>query len=195
MVINDYSFCDYANYDTVCRAEPRMEKKLLLLGLLLSHDMHGYQLYDAVQHYAGVAITLTKSNAYKLLNDMEADGWVTHQEEQAGKRPPRRVYSVTDEGKAAFHRLLRHNLSSFPPPEFPGVVGLDFLPWLPTAEAVTLLETRLHAVEAKFQHLNELSEEIRQRHVAVEYLHRYYAGEIEWLTEVITRLQSTSVLT
>ena len=44
-----------------------MEKKLLLLGYLLSHSMHGYQLNQVLQHSAGLPITLTKSNAYKLL--------------------------------------------------------------------------------------------------------------------------------
>jgi len=64
-----------------------MEKKLLLLGLLLSHGMHGYQLNENLQHNPGTPNTLKKSNAYKLLNDMEKDGWVTHIQEQEGNRP------------------------------------------------------------------------------------------------------------
>ena len=124
-----------------------MEKKILLLGLLLSHDMHGYQLNEILQHNPGTPISLKKSNAYKLLNDMEKDGWVTHTQEQVGNRPQRRVYRVTEEGEAAFFHLLRENLASQPSPEFPGVVGLDFLYLLPTDEATALLETRLHLVE------------------------------------------------
>jgi DNA-binding PadR family transcriptional regulator len=166
-----------------------MEKKLLLLGLLLSHDMHGYQLNEVVQHYAGIPITLKKSNAYKLLNDMETDGWVTHQEEQEGNRPTRRVYTVTKEGEAAFYRLLRENLSTCPSPELPGVVGLDFVYALPAAEVITLLEQRHQAIEAKFQQLDGVSAEIRQSHLAVEYLHHYYATELQWLADVINRLR------
>ena len=74
---------------------------------------------------------------------MEKDGWVTHIQEQEGNRPQRRVYSVTEDGEAAFYRLLRENLSTHPSPEFPGVVGLDFLYMLPSEEAVSLLEKRL----------------------------------------------------
>jgi DNA-binding PadR family transcriptional regulator len=166
-----------------------MEKKLLLLGLLLSHDMHGYQLNEMLQHNPGMSITLKKSNAYKLLNDMETDGWITHQEEQEGNRPPRRVYTVTKEGEAAFYRLLRENLSTCPTPEFPGVVGLDFVYALPSEEVITLLKQRHQAIEAKFQQLDGVTEEIRQSHLAVEYLHHYYATEIQWLVEVINRLQ------
>jgi DNA-binding PadR family transcriptional regulator len=167
-----------------------MEKKLLLLGLLLSHGMHGYQLNEVLQHNIGSPITLKSSNAYKLLNDMERDGWVVHQEEQEGKRPRRRVYNVTKEGEAAFYHLLRENLSTWPTPEFPGVVGFDFLYLLPAEEVVELLEQRLQLVEARFQQLDGVSEDIRQSHLAVEYLHHYCATELQWLAEVINRLRT-----
>lgn len=58
---------------------------------------------------------------------MEEDGWVTSFEEQEGNRPQRQVYKVTEAGEAAFYDLLRDNLAAPPSPEFPGVVGLDFL--------------------------------------------------------------------
>lgn len=167
-----------------------MEKKLLILGLLLSHGMHGYQLNELLQHNPGTPISLKKSNAYKLLNDMEKDGWVTHTQEQEGNRPQRRVYSVTEEGEAAFYRLLRENLSSHPAPEFPGVVGLDFVYLLPAEEATTLLETRLTFVKEKFQRLDNIEEGIRQSHLASEYLLQFYANEIEWLSEIINRLHA-----
>ena len=167
-----------------------MEKKILLLGLLLSHGMHGYQLNEMLQHNPATPISLKKSNAYKLLRDMEKDGWVTHNQEKEGNRPSRRVFSVTKDGEAAFYRLLRENLSSHPSPEFPGVVGLDFLYLLPNQEAAALLETRLEQVRDKFEELENVDLEIRQSHLAAEYLHKFYANEIEWLNQIINRLQS-----
>jgi DNA-binding PadR family transcriptional regulator len=167
-----------------------MEKKLLLLGLLLSHGMHGYQLNEMLKQNPGMPISLKKSNAYKLLNDMEKEGWVIHIQEQEGNRPQRRVFSVTEDGEAAFYRLLRENLSSHPSPEFPGIVGLDFLYFLPAEEAAALLETRLECVEEKFQQLDDISVEMRQSHLSTDYMHQHYAKEIEWLGDVIRRLQS-----
>ncbi len=167
-----------------------MEKKLLLLGLLLSQDMHGYQLNEMLQHNPGMPINLKKSNAYKLLNDMEKDGWVTHQEEQPGKRPLRRVYTITEAGETAFYRLLRENLSTSPSPEFPAAVGLDFVSMLPDEEVVTLLEQRYQRIEAKFKQLDELAREIREVHLSVGYLHHYYKSDLLWLGEVINRFQS-----
>jgi DNA-binding PadR family transcriptional regulator len=167
-----------------------MEKKLLLLGYLLSHSMHGYQLNQVLQHSAGLPITLTKSNAYKLLSDMESDGWITYQEEREGNRPSRRVYTVSKEGEAAFYRLLRENLSTCPTPEFPAAVGFDFVYTLPVEETVALLEQRLQEVEARFQQLDAVSDEILQSHLTIEYLHHYYGAELEWLAKIINRLQT-----
>lgn len=162
-----------------------MEKKLLLLGLLLSHEMHGYQLNDLLQHSPSSLIPLKKSNAYKLLGDMEKEGWVTHVMEQEGNRPQRRVYSVTETGKTEFFRLLRENIASNPSPEFPGAVGFDFLHMLPEEETTQLLQKRLTAVTEKFQQLDEIPAETRKNHLSVAYLHHFYQNEISWLTQIL----------
>lgn len=168
-----------------------MEKQLLILGLLLSHGMHGYQLNEMLKHNPGTPISLKKSNAYKLLADMEKDGWVEHTQEQHGKRPQRRVYSLTKEGEDTFYRLLRENLSSYPTPEFPSAIGFDFINLLPPQEAVELLEQRLRHVTERFNQLENLSIDIRESHPTSEYLHNYYASEIKWLDKLINHLQET----
>ena len=76
-----------------------MEKKLLLLGVLRGQDMHGYQLSHHLGHGGGMAVTLTKSNAYKLLGKMEEDGWVTHHEEREAS--PAEDSADEDEGQRA----------------------------------------------------------------------------------------------
>jgi DNA-binding PadR family transcriptional regulator len=184
LVIRDYSIYDHM------RGAQSMEKKLLILGLLLSHDMHGYQLNDMLQQNPSTAIALKKSNTYRLLNKIEEDGWVTSFEEQEGNRPQRQVYTVTEAGEAAFYDLLRDNLAAPPSPEFPGVVGLDFLYLLPVEETIPLLNQRLQAVTAQFEELDRLDADIRQTHLAAAYLHAFYAREIQWLDELIQRLQS-----
>jgi DNA-binding PadR family transcriptional regulator len=122
---------------------------------------------------------------------MESDGWVTYREEQEGNRPSRRVYTVTGKGRAAFYRLLRENLSACPTPEFPAAVGFDFIYTLPAKEAVSLLEQRYQAVEARFQQLDAVSDEILQSHLTIEYLHHYYGSELEWLAIIIDRLRAS----
>ena len=47
-----------------------MERELLLLGLLRSQDMHGYQLHEAIDSHLGMVVQLTKPTAYGLLSNM-----------------------------------------------------------------------------------------------------------------------------
>jgi DNA-binding PadR family transcriptional regulator len=165
-----------------------MEKKLLLLGVLRGQEMHGYQLSHHLGHDGCMAVTLTKSNAYKLLNKMEEDGWVTHHEEREGNRPPRRVYTITLEGEAAFQRLVRESLAAYPTPEFPGAVALNYLDTLPAEEAVALLGERREKIGAQLGKIDAVPADVRGMHLGMEYLHRFYSGELEWLDEVIGRL-------
>ena len=169
-----------------------MEKKLLILGVLRSQEMHGYQLSEHLDHTVGMAITLKKSNAYKLLNKMEEDGWVTYHEEREGNRPPRRVYAITPEGETAFQKMLRESLAAYPSPEFPGVIALNHLDALSPDEAVSLLGQRREKVEGRFREIDVVPADIRSLHPGFEYLHRYYLAELEWLDEVMAQVKSRS---
>jgi DNA-binding PadR family transcriptional regulator len=169
-----------------------MEKKLLLLGVLRGQEMHGYQLSEHLEHGGGMAITLKKSNAYKLLNQMEEEGWVTCHEEREGNRPPRRVCSITPEGEAAFQHMVRESLAAYPPPEFPSAVALNYLDALPANEAISLLEQRREKIQGRFDEIETLPADVRSTHLGIEYLYRFYSAELELLFEVIARLNSRS---
>ena len=72
-----------------------MERKLLLLGILHRHEMHGYQLFEYIDQGLSACTDLTKPTAYYLLNKMAEDGWITEEQVQEGNRPPRKVYHLT----------------------------------------------------------------------------------------------------
>jgi len=165
-----------------------MEKKLLLLGVLRDHDMHGYQLNEILRQDAGIGMTLKKANAYRLLNQMATDGWVTYREEREGNRPPRRVYTIAPAGEAAFQRLLRESLVGYPAPQMPSVIAYNYLNELPVDEAVALLRERRQIVNKRFHQLEDAPREMLQTHLGMVYLHRFYAAELEWLDEVIHEL-------
>ena len=170
----------------------KLEKKLLLLGLLQSREMHGYEINKLLEHRCGIPINLKKSNGYRLLSKMEKDGWITHKTEKDGMRPQKRVYSVTDLGKRAFLDLLKENLRSFSKPEFAGFVGLDFMGFLPPVEASALLSERLELLKEHFRSLDEISESVRKAHPSIEHMHLYYSNEIELVSDMIGRLGEES---
>ena len=165
-----------------------MEKKLLLLGLLQSSEMHGYKIIKLLENSSAIPIRLTKANGYRLLSVMEKDGWIKHRTEKDGNRPKKRVYSLTETGKKAFLELLRKNLGSLPRPEFPGLVGLDMLGFLPPNEAAELLSTRLKLLKDHFKNLDGIPERVRKSHPSISCMHRYYSVEIDWINEIISGL-------
>jgi len=165
-----------------------MEKKLLLLGILRDHDMHGYQIHEVLTQDVGIGITLKKANVYKLLNQMATDSWITYREEQAGNRPPRRVYTIAPAGEAEFQRLLRQSLVTYPTPQMPSVIAYNYLSELPPEEADALLRKRKEMVKQRFSQLEATPPEMLQAHLGMVYLHRFYIAEMEWLDDVINQL-------
>ena len=126
-----------------------MERQLLLLGMLRLGDAHGYQLMETLDSHIGLAAGLTKSTAYRLLEDMARQGWLDGREERPGKHPPRIVYTLTSAGDREFNRLLRECLARYEPAEYGHDVGLLFCETLPRTEAVLLLRQRLEHMEKR----------------------------------------------
>ena len=74
--------------------------QFLLLLLLNEKPMHGYQLAEELQTRGYVREGRFKTGSlYTILNRMEHKGSLTstHEESESGR--PRRVYSITQEGK------------------------------------------------------------------------------------------------
>jgi DNA-binding PadR family transcriptional regulator len=165
-----------------------MKKQLLILALLRSQEMHGYQLNEMLAQSPGIPVTLKKANAYKLLGQMEAEGWITHREAYEGNRPPRRIYALTPAGEQAFQDLLRTSLADLPAPELPAAVTYSLLSQLPPAEAVALLRRRRQKAEDHWRALREVPAGVRRQHLGIEYMFRFYQRELEWIDELIATL-------
>ena len=78
-----------------------------LLVLLLEQDQHGYSLLDGL---AGMGIEAAHpSVVYRVLREMEEAGWVSSREEREETQgPPRRVYTLTEAGRAALRQWKQH---------------------------------------------------------------------------------------
>ena len=76
-----------------------MERELLLLGLPRFGESHGYHLMEMLDQHLGVFVGLTKPTACRLLDELAREGWLGEREERHGKRPPRKVYTITPAGQ------------------------------------------------------------------------------------------------
>jgi DNA-binding PadR family transcriptional regulator len=166
-----------------------MERELLLLGLLRSQDMHGYQLHEAIDSHLGMGVQLTKPTAYRLLSHVAEDGWVIFREEQEGNRPPRRVYGITPEGEVAFQRLLRENLANYQPSDFTCHIGLAFLDELAPEEALPLLHKRHAGMEELLESTRAHGKHPGSLQLMLDRQVHLLAAELEWLDSVITELR------
>jgi len=166
-----------------------VERELLLLGLLRSQDMHGYQLHEAIDGHLGMGVQLTRPTAYRLLSNMAEDGWVTSWEEQEGNRPTRRVYAITPQGEVAFQRLLRENLADYRPSDFTCHIGLAFLDELSAEAALPLLRRRRAAMEELSDFTRAHGEHPGSLQLILERQVHLLAAELEWLDAVIARLE------
>ena len=169
-----------------------MERKLLLLGLLRSHEMYGYQLNEFIDSHLGATVHLKKPTAYRLLNTMVDDGWITYTKEREGNRPSRRVFTVTAQGEAAFQRILRECLADFQPIVFSGSIGLLFLDAIPPDEAAVLLQERRARVSSVLQQAHGHKAHQGGSSLLLVQQTRHLATELEWLDEVIAQFEADS---
>jgi len=166
-----------------------MERKLLLLGLLRDQEMHGYQLNEVIDSHVGMSLRIKKATAYDLLKKMADDGWITFYEDQAGNRPPRRVYTITEAGEAAFQAMLRESLAGYEPAEFASNISLAFLDALPPGEALPLLERRRAIIAGLLADVASLAPHPGSMQLVVEHQQRHLESELRWMDDVIARLK------
>jgi len=70
---------------------------LIILQLLDTHPMHGYELIVTIRKFYGV--TFGASTIYPLLSTMEKKSYIKCQWNMNGERP-RKVYALTNDGKS-----------------------------------------------------------------------------------------------
>ncbi len=173
------------------------ERTLLLLGMLRIESQHGYQLNEFIEHNLGRVTDMKKPTAYALLDRLEQSGSITARLEQEGNRPPRKVYTITEQGELLFRTLLRETLAMAAPYVIAGDVGLMFFDALPLPEALALLEQRLEAVR---QQLASLERAPAHKlgigiDLAIEHQLILLRADEAWLAQLLERLSQRPATT
>lgn len=73
---------------------------MLLLSLLSRQEMYGYQMITALRERSNHVFDLKAGTLYPLLHGLEAQGYVTSRDGEAGGRV-RRDYAITPAGRGA----------------------------------------------------------------------------------------------
>jgi DNA-binding PadR family transcriptional regulator len=173
---------DSANWD---------ERGLLLLGVLMMQDQHGYQINEFIERSLCRVTSMKKPTAYALLDRLAAGGYISVYREQAGSRPQRKVYSITPSGQKLFYELLRTNLADVSKATDEGDIGLMMLDYLDRASAIAALRERLNRIDALIDdavtvppHGGKLSVKL-----ALDHLLAIRRADRDWLAATIDRLE------
>jgi DNA-binding PadR family transcriptional regulator len=160
--------------------------------MLSFQSQHGYLLNEFIERNLSRVTDMKKPTAYALLERLSQAGYVEVRSEQEGKRPPRKVYSITPSGEHMFIDLLRENLARAEHMTFAGDVGLMFLDHLPREESLDLLRQRLKQLN---EQISAHEQAPKHEHglgvdLALEHLLVLLRAEQTWLTFTIQRLQA-----
>jgi PadR family transcriptional regulator, regulatory protein AphA len=89
--------------------------KYILMGFLNYQPMTGYDLKQTLDHSVSHFWHAHHSQIYTTLRQMEADGLVVSEFIYTEGQPDRRVYSLTDAGRAEFNLWLDQSLTEMSP--------------------------------------------------------------------------------
>lgn len=72
----------------------------LILGAVAAGPLHGYGIVKAIREGSGGALRAGEGQLYPFLHRMEEQGWLAAGWEPQEGKPARKVYELTDKGRA-----------------------------------------------------------------------------------------------
>jgi DNA-binding PadR family transcriptional regulator len=70
-----------------------------VLTCLLQGELHGYELAERIDQMVGAYVCVDPGSTYRLLRELESEGYLASAWHQAESGPSRRNYRVTDSGR------------------------------------------------------------------------------------------------
>jgi len=125
-----------------------------LLGFLSQDPAHGYELHQKLTAELGQVWHLSQSQIYSILNRLEGKGLIEGKLQEQEKLPAKRLYKLTDAGRARFEEWLSE--SSRPSVR---VIRIEFITRLYFAYArdpdmaLRLVEAQIADTQARLQQL------------------------------------------
>ena len=166
-----------------------MIQKLILLGILLGGKMHGYRLNEYVTHTMSLYTDIKKSKVYFTLGKLEKDGYIEHEIEREGKRPERRVYQITEEGKSHFLQLLRGNLGEFTRAYFNDDIGIAFMNQLPAREVRELLEKKRGMIKSSLDQFKEVPDHGGNWQYVINHNVSHLEADLTWIDSTLNDIK------
>lgn len=175
----------------------------ILLGMLNEQDLSGYDmklLLDKRIHH--IYWSPAKSQIYGELRRLEKAGWVTMTEVAQTNRPDKRVYHITDAGRAALHEWLETTESEPDIFKSPMMLHVLFGHLLPRETLVTQMEARQRKLTSELTKYEKRTQDVRAQSLAphadpqlpfllmsMEFQVNLLQSALTWTAETVTQLK------
>ncbi len=126
-----------------------MDVRTICLGILTRGDATGYEIKKLFEHGRfNYFVEASFGSIYPALNRLTEDGLVSVRAEVQAKRPDRKVYSITEQGRRAFIESLKAPL---PEDRYrsPFLFAMMFSDLLPDRRTVELIDQHISDTEAR----------------------------------------------
>ncbi len=164
----------------------------LILGLLLQQPMSGYDIKRLLKSLSWLIGNPSSGSLYPVLRGLLHDGLVTVEPVRHETKRPRKIYSVSEAGKAAFEEWIDEPVRSGAPLRM-FLIRLMLADRHSPTSLVSCLERRHAQVASQRRALERTG--VGQRgagrlgqHLAVDYGLALARAELEWLDKALRRL-------
>lgn len=162
-----------------------------LLSVLALEPKHGYELAAFFREHLVEVCPIEQSLLYAYIRNVEERGYVTHSESRVGARPPRKVYSLTREGRDLVEAWLRAPVGRMRQVRRELLIKLFVLHRQDPRSELNLLKEQILSCEAYLRRLEVPTDErtdfarlvARAKCSAAE-------GTIRWLREYLDELEA-----
>ncbi len=132
-----------------------MDVRTLCLGVLTLGDASGYEIKKKLEEEFAHFYDASFGSIYPALNKLQTDGLVNCTYEAQSKRPDKKVYNLTSEGRLTLVKELSEN----PAPdrirsEF--IVSMLFARLLPAGQVSTIIDERIDKYEKSIEKFQKL---------------------------------------
>jgi DNA-binding PadR family transcriptional regulator len=172
--------------------------RLVILGILTRHPMHGYEIKQIIEDHMGDWTDIKFGSIYFALSKLAEDKSVEIIEEtRQGNRPSRIVYQITETGRHEFYRLLRELWSEDDDTLYSFDIGVFFMRSLSKSEVQELLAHRIVKMQQKIAYLEQhKAEQESNPHIPplasaiMQHSQLHFRTELTWLRELKENLDS-----
>ncbi|NPV89167.1 MAG: PadR family transcriptional regulator [Firmicutes bacterium] len=178
---------------------PKINKtRYAILGVLSLKPGSGYDIKKFCDDSIFYFWNENYGHLYPVLRQLEKDGLVTRSSEQTEGKPPRNVYSITDQGREELHRWLMLPVEPYP---FRSelLLKMFFAVNIPRSNLIEKLEQKIQNESSLMRDFAAIEDLIKNRFggrpeadlwlATLDYGKRMTLAAIEWSEETIGKLR------